>query len=449
MNISFDNSAKVSGILTVVVEEADYKEKLEKSLKNYRKTLNIPGFRKGMAPMSIIKRQYEKPLMYDVINQAVGEQIYKYLKDNNLPVLGEPLPTNEKVDLEQPAPYTFTFDVALAPDLKAELTADDTIPYYNIEIEDKVLNDQIDLNASRSGKYSSADDYQTGDMIKGTITELDATGAAKENGISVEGAVLLPAYIKVEEQKNLFEGAKCGSAVTFNPKKAYPESVVEIKSLLKISEEQVADLTSDFSFQINEISRYTKAPIDSELFKSVFPNDEIADEATFRTKIAESLKPQFEANSDFRFITDVRKYLENKVGEVSYADDLMKRIMLSNNKDKDMSYVETNYAASVKELTWHLIKEQLVKANDIKLEQDDIKATAMEAARAQFAQYGMNNVPDAYLESYAEDIMKKSESIDYLVERTIDRKLTEVLKKVVTLDEKTVTFEDFNKMAAE
>ena len=448
MKISFENPDKVNGLLTLTVEEADYKENVEKTLKNYRKKANVPGFRPGMVPMGMIKRQFGTTAKVDEINKLLGEQIYKYVKDNNIQMLGEPLPSDkqEPVDMEKEAPYTFMFDIAVAPEFKAELTGDDTIDYYTITVDDKIIDQQIDVFASRAGHYDKVEDYQANDMLKGDIRELDENGNTKEGGITVEGAVLMPEYIKVEDQKKLFDGAKLGDIITFNPKKAYPESDIELSSLLKMKKEDVAVLTADFSYQITEISRYVKAEVNQELFDQVYGKDVIKDEKDFREKIAEGLKAQFAVDSDFKFIQDVRKYLVDKVGALTYPDALLKRIMLNNNKDKGEEFVEKNYEQSIKELTWHLIKEQLVKANGIKIEDADIEETAKEAAKAQFAQYGMNNIPEEYIENYAKDMLKKREYIDSFVDRSIDRKLTEILKNVVKLENKTATLEEFNKM---
>ena len=448
MKISFENPDKVNGLLTLTVEEADYKENVEKTLKNYRKKANVPGFRPGMVPMGMIKRQFGTTAKVDEINKLLGEQIYKYVKDNNIQMLGEPLPSDKQgpVDMEKEAPYTFVFDIAVAPEFKAELTGDDTIDYYTITVDDKIIDQQIDVFASRAGHYDKVEDYQANDMLKGDIRELDENGNTKEGGITVEGAVLMPEYIKVEDQKKLFDGAKLGDIITFNPKKAYPESDIEVSSLLKMKKEEVADLTADFSYQITEISRYVKAEVNQELFDQVYGKDVIKDEKDFREKIAEGLKAQFAVDSDFKFIQDVRKYLVDKVGALTYPDALLKRIMLNNNKDKGEEFVEKNYEQSIKELTWHLIKEQLVKANGIKIEDADIEETAKEAAKAQFAQYGMNNIPEEYIENYAKDMLKKREYIDSFVDRSIDRKLTEILKNVVKLENKTATLEEFNEM---
>lgn len=448
MKISFENPDKVNGLITLTVEEADYKENVEKTLKNYRKRANVPGFRPGMVPMGMIKRQFGTTAKVDEINKLLGEEIYKYVKDNNIQMLGEPLPSDkqEPVDLEKEAPYTFMFDIAVAPEMNAELNGDDTIDHYTITVDDDVVNRQIDMFASRAGSYDKVEEYQEHDMLKGDLRELDENGNTKEGGLTVEGAVLMPEYIKVDDQKKLFDGCKLGDIITFNPKKAYPESDIEVSSLLKIKKEEVVDMNSDFSYQITEISRFVKAEVNQELFDQVFGKDAVKSEEEFRGKIAEGLKAQFAVDTDFKFIQDVRKYMENKVGTLTYPDALLKRIMLNNNKDKGQEFVDKNYEQSVKELTWHLIKEQLVKANGIKIDDADIKETAKEAARAQFAQYGMTNIPEEYIDNYATDMLKKKEYVDSFVDRSIDRKLTEALKKVVKLNEKTATLDEFNKL---
>lgn len=451
MKISFENPDKVNGLLTLTVEEADYKDKVEKTLKDYRKKANIPGFRPGQVPMGMIKRQFGTSVKVDEINKLLGEQIYKYVNDNNIKMLGEPMPSEKQtpVDMEAAAPYTFMFDIAVAPEFKVSLTGDDTIDYYTIDVDDALIDRQVEMFASRSGHYDKAEEYQPNDMLKGDIRELDENGNTKEGGITVEGAVMMPEYIKVDDQKKLFEGAKPGDIITFNPKKAYPDNDVEVSSLLKIKKEEVAELTSDFSYQVIEISRFVKAEVNQELFDQVYGKDAVKDEKEFRGKIADGLKNQLAADSDYKFIVDVRKYLEDKVGALTYPDAMLKRIMLNNNKDKGQEFVDKNYDMSIKELTWHLIKEQLVADNGIKINDEDLKDTAKEAARAQFAQYGMNNIPEEYVENYAADMLKKKEYTDSLIDRSIDRKLTSVLKGVVKLNGKNVSLDEFNKMMSE
>lgn len=449
MNITFENPDKVSGVLTFVIEEADYQEDVNAQLKKYRKQANIPGFRPGQAPMGMIKRQVGAQVKVDVINKLVGEKLYDYVKENKINMLGEPMPHlgEEPVDLDAPAPYTLKFDIAVAPEFKAELSKDDKIAYYNIAVDDKLVDQQIEAFASRAGSYQKVDEYQDNDMLKGDLRELNEDGSTKEGGITVSEASMLPSYITVEEQKALFNGAKVGDIITFNPKKAYPTSNVEISSLLKISKEEAANVTADFSFQVTEISRYTKHAIDKELFDMVYGDGNVKDEADFRAKVVAGIQDQMNQNADFRLLQDVRTYVESKIGEVKYADELMKRIMLANNKDKGAEYVDKNYEASIKELTWSLAKNQIVEALGIKIEDADVKAAAIDMTRMQFAQYGMNSVPEEYLTQYAEEMLKKPEQVDTFINIAVDRKLMVALKDVVTLETKEISFEDFQKLA--
>ena len=448
MNISLENPEKVSGVLTLVVEEADFAGDVEKQLKDYRKKANVPGFRPGQAPLGLIKRQVGAQVKVDVINRLVGEKLYEYIKENKINMLGEPMPHlgEEPVDLDAAAPYTLKFDIAIAPEFKAELSDKDTIVYYDITTDDSIVDKQIEAFASRSGSYQKVDEYQDNDMIKGDIRELNEDGSAKEGGITVSQASMLPTYIKVDEQKSLFQGCKVGDIIVFNPKKAYPESNIEISSLLKVSKEEAENITADFSFQVTEISRYQKHAIDQDLFDQVYGEGNVKDEADFRAKVTEGIKEQMVQNADFRFLQDVRTYVEGKIGEVKYADDLMKRIMLANNKDKGMEYVEKNYEASIKELTWSLAKNQIVEAQKIKVDDADVKAVAIDVTRMQFAQYGMTSVPEEYLEQYAEGMLKNREQVDNLVNAAVDRKLMAALKDVVKLDKKTISFEEFGKL---
>lgn len=449
MNITFENPDKVSGVLTFVIEEADYQEDVNAQLKKYRKQANIPGFRPGQAPMGMIKRQVGAQVKVDVINKLVGEKLYDYVKENKINMLGEPMPHlgEEPVDLDAPAPYTLKFDIAVAPEFKAELSKDDKIAYYNIAVDDKLVDQQIEAFASRAGSYQKVDEYQDNDMLKGDLRELNEDGSTKEGGITVSEASMLPSYITVEDQKALFNGAKVGDIITFNPKKAYPTSNVEISSLLKISKEEAENVTADFSFQVTEISRYTKHAIDKELFDMVYGDGNVKDEADFRAKVVAGIQDQMNQNADFRLLQDVRTYVENKIGEVKYADELMKRIMLANNKDKGAEYVDKNYEASIKELTWSLAKNQIVEALGIKIEDADVKAAAIDMTRMQFAQYGMNSVPEEYLTQYAEEMLKKPEQVDTFINIAVDRKLMVALKDVVTLETKEISFEDFQKLA--
>ena len=453
MNISFEAPDKINGLMTITLEKDDYQGEVEKTLKDYRKRANVPGFRPGMTPMGLIKRQYGAAVKVDVVNKMLGEKLYEYVRENKIQMLGEPLPSDkqETLDFEGDAPLTFKFDIAVAPEFEAKLSGKDKIDYYNITVDDKLIDQQVEMYQQRAGHYDKVESYdaEQRDMLKGDLRELDADGNVKEGGITVADAVLMPQYMKVDDQKKLFDGAKLGDIITWNPRKAYPESDVEVSSLLKILKEDVKDHEGDFTYQITEISRYVKAEVNQQLFDQTFGEGNVKDEKEFRQKISDMISQQFKSDSDYKFLLDIRKHMEKKVGKLEFPEALLKRVMLNNNKDKGEKFVEENFEASIKELGWHLIKEQLVAAQEIKVEDNDLKNVAKEAARAQFAQYGMSNVPDEYLENYAAEMLKKRENVDGLVDRAVDVKLTEALKGVVKLNEKDITLEDFQKMLQE
>ena len=450
MNIQFEAPDKVNGLMTITLESADYQPEVEKTLKDYRKRANIPGFRPGQAPMGMIKRQFGTSVKVDVVNKMLGEKLYGYVQDNKIQMLGEPLPSEqqEQLDFEGDKPLVFKFDIAVAPEFKAELTEKDKIDFYDIKVEDKLVDQQVEMYQSRAGQYEKAEtfDPEQRDMLKGDLRELDAKGNVKDGGIEVSEAMLMPQYMKADDQKKLFNGCKLGDVITWNPRKAYPESDIELSSLLKIEKDQVSEHTGDFTYQITEISRFVKAPVDQTLFDQTFGEGAVKDEKEFRQKIADQISQQFQSDSDYKFLLDVRAYMEKKVGKLEFPETILKRVMLSKNQDKGADFVEKNFDGSIKELAWHLIKEQLVEARGIKVDNDDLKAVAKEAARAQFAQYGMSNVPDEYLENYANDMLKKKENIDGIVDRAVDTKLTAALKGVVKLNKKAVTMEEFQEL---
>ena len=448
MKVSFENPDKVNGFMTIVVEENDYKDNVEKALKDYRKKANIPGFRPGNAPMGMIKKQYGEYLKLDAINKIVGEELYKYIQDNKIAMLGEPLPSakQEPQDLETEPPYTFYFDIAIAPEFKVALSGKDKIAYYDINVDDATIDKQVDIFASRTGQYTKAESYQKNDMLKGDLRELDEQGNTKEGGITVEQTVMMPEFIKVEEQQKLFADAKVGDVIVFNPRKAYPENDSEIAAMLKIKREEIAQHEGDFSYQITEISRFEKATVDQALFDQIYGEGEVKSLEEFRKKIAEGIKEQTVTDCDYKFLLDVRAHLEKKIGDLTFPDEILKRVMLNNNKERGEEFVEKNYEASIKQLTWHLIKEQLVATYEIKVEDKDVKEAAKESARIQFAQYGMIQVPEEYVDNYVEEMFKNKENVTAFVDRAVDLKLIEALKNVVKLDTKVVTLDEFNKI---
>ena len=449
MNVSLQNIDKVSALLTVKLEKADYQERVDKALKHLRQKAQMPGFRPGMVPMGLVKKMYGKSVLAEEVNKLLSETVYKYIQDNKVNILGEPLPNEEKqpaIDFDTMEEFEFLFDIALAPEFKVEVSKDDKVDYYDIEVTDEMVNNQVKAYTQRNGKYEQVETYAENDLLKGLLAELDEEGNTKEGGIQVEGAVMMPAYMKNDEQKAIFANAKVNDVLVFNPHTAWDGNPAELASLLKIDKEAAAEMKSNFSYQVEEITRFVEGELNQDIFDQVFGEGNVKTEEEFRAKVKEVIANQFVADSDYKFLIDLRKVLTDKIGKLEFPDALLKRIMRLNNPDKDEKFVEDNYDKSIEELTWHLIKEQLVKANDIKVEQKDIADMAKEATRAQFAQYGMLSVPDEILENYSNEMLKKKESVEGLVNRVVETKLATALKPQVTLENKAISAVDFNKM---
>lgn len=447
MKVSFDCPDKINGLLTITVEEGDFKDEVENQLKQYRKQANVPGFRRGMAPIGLIRRQFGTSVKMDAVNKIVGQEIDKYITDNKIDMLGTPLPSEkqEPVEIEKDAPYTFMFDVAVAPQFDIELTDKDTVDYYDVTVDDKLVDKQVEGFAQRFGQNTETEEYLDGDTLKGDIRELDEQGNTKEGGLTVEGAFITPNYLNDDDQKKLFAGAKVGDIITFNPYKAYNGSA-QVASLLKVEREEKENYKGDFSYQVTSVQHFQAHAVDQELFDMVYGKDNVKDEADFRAKIQEGLHQQLTVDQDYRLLQDLRKYAEDKVGQLTFPDALLKRVMKLNNKDKDDEFIDKNYEPSIKELTWSLIRNKLAEKAAVKVGDDDVKAVAREVARAQFAQYGMTNIGDEYIDNYANEILKQGNAAQQFAERAVDEKLTASLKAVVTLNHKAISIDEFNEM---
>jgi trigger factor len=352
------------------------------------------------------------------------------------------------LDFDSEDEFEFLFDIALAPEFQVEFTDKDELNYYTIGVTDEIVDAQVKIYSQRHSKYEKVESYQDNDMLKGTITEFDENGNSKEGGIRIENeVVLMPNYIKGEEQKTLFSNAKLNDTIVFNPHKAYEGDGAEIASLLKVEKNKASEITSDFGFQIQEITRYMAGELNQEFFNGIYGEDVVKTEEEFRAKVKEDIIARNLVESDYKFMADVRKLLLEKVGSsMQFSEKLLKRIFLLNVKDKGEEYVNEHYDDSIKALKWQLIKEKLASANNIKVEETEISDAAKETAKTQFAQYGMISIPTDVMDSYAKEMMNKEEAVNNLANRVIENKLVAALKTQITLINQTVTPEEFDKL---
>ena len=432
----------LQAVLTLTIEPADYQEAVQKELKQIRQKANIPGFRPGMVPVGLVKKMYGKGVLADVLNKVVGEQLSKYIDEQKLQVLGDPLPNNEQtpeMDLDNQDTFTFAFDIAVAPEFDAKLNGHNKLTQYVIEVTDEMVEKQVQSYAERFGDYKSVEEVQDGDMLKGLLTE------QKENGIVKEDAILMPGYMNDEAQKALFNQAKKGDVITFNPAQAYG-SEVELSSMLSISKEEAKEITSDFTFEIKEITRHEAAAIDGELFAKVYGENTIKDEADFRARVKGEIEANMAEDAKYKFGLDAKAAIMKKMDGLQFPEAFLKRWVLATNEKMTQEQLDKDFPQMLAELKWHLAKDQLMKAYDIKVEKEDVEAYAKEVARMQFMQYGLMHVEDEYLNNFAQEMLKKEDQLRGIVERVAENKIYDAVRGAAKVEEQTISHEDFGKL---
>lgn len=440
MQINQSELKDLVAVVTLTIEPADYQEEVAKQLKEVRHKAQMPGFRPGMVPAGLVKKMYGKGILADVLNKLVGENLQKHIEDNKLNVLGDPLPSEQspKIDLDNEDSYTFMFDIAVAPEFDAKLTGKNKLTEYVIDVTDEMVNNQIQSYCARFGEYSQAEEVAEGDIVKGIAKQVDGE-------IVKEDAILNPAYMKQKTQQKKFIGAKAGAVITFNPTKAFG-SEVEVSSLLGISKEQAEALTSDFTFEIKEITRHTDAAIDGELFAKVYGENTIKDEAEFRAKVRAEIEANMAEDSKYKFGLDAKEAIMKKMEKIEFPVDFLKRWVLATNEKMTAEELEKDFDKMLEELKWHLAKDQLMKEYKIDVQKEDVEAYAKEVARMQFMQYGLMHIDDQYLTNYANEMLKNENQLRGIVERVAENKIYEALKGVAKIEQKKISHEDFGRL---
>ncbi len=451
MNIERKNIDEVSATITLQIEKNDYQEKVEKTLRNYRQKANIPGFRPGNIPASLVKKMYGKAVLAEEVNKLISEKLFGYIRENDIRILGEPLPSlteQKEIDFDTQDSFEFVFDIGIAPEFEMELSKKESAPFYDIQVDEKMLENAVKSYTERFGSYNQADEVEEADVLKGELLELNADGKVNEEGIKAAEAVLSPKYMKDDVQKALFAGAKKEGVVVFNPKKAF-ENETEISSLLKISKEEAKELTADFQLTIKEITRFKEAELNQELFDKAFGEGTVKSEEEFKQKLTEEIKTSLTVDSDYKFMIDAREMLVKKLENVQFPDEFLKRWLLVTDENKTEKIVEEQYPKMIKELKWHLIKEKIAKDKEIKIEDADLIAFAKKVAQAQFAQYGMMGLPDDMLENYAKEMLKKEDAVRNMVDRVMDEKILAIVKSSIKLNTKKISLDNFNNLFKE
>ncbi|MCQ2350680.1 MAG: trigger factor [Paludibacteraceae bacterium] len=447
MNVLQNNQDAVNATLLVTVTPADYNPAVEKAIKDYRKKAQMPGFRPGTVPASLIKKRFGTSFLAEEVNKLISEALYKHITDNKIDILGEPLPTvgYQTPELIEGNEFAFSFDIAIAPALDLELTKKDKLTYYKIDVDKKMIDQQTASYRGRFGKYVKAEKTEDKDVIKGNLVELDEKGNVKEGGVSVEDAMVSPTYMRNADEQKKCAGKKIGESFDFNPAKAFDSSEVELASLLKIEKEAAKNFKSDVRFTIKEITRYEQAEMNQEFFDNCFGKDAVKSAEEFEARIKADLEKQFVSDSDIKFILDMKALVIKGLKNVKFPEDFLKRWLKETNKDMTDEKIAAEFSKLLDDLKWQLYTDKTAKAANVKVEEADVKAVAKRQALAQFAQYGMLSVPDDIIDNYVKEMLANKDGKKTATERAFENKVMDVLKEKVTISDKTVSFEEFNK----
>lgn len=444
MNVTMEKVDAVNGVITVSLAENDYQEKVKKELKQIGMRYPEKGFRPGHVPAGLLQKKYGKEVLVDVVNREISESLSKHISDNKLNVLGEPLLSNaEDINFDTDKDFTFKFEVGFAPEIDLTIDKKIAIPYYNIEVDDDMVNKQDEALKRRFGKQVAGEEVDDTALVKGSMVEVDEKGAEKEDGIKVESTVLSPQYFKSDDQKALFIGKKVGDEIVFNPSATCEGNTSELASMLNVDKEQ-ANTQSDFKITIKEILVVKDAEHNQEFFDGVFGKDAVKTEEEYTAKLKEMIAIQLKSDSNYRFTIDTQKVLKDKVGSLELPSAFLKKWLLKQNDKHTPETIDDDFAKMVPEIEWQLIKEKIVKDCNIKVEDDDLLVVAKLIAQQQFAQYGMSNIPEDVIERYAKEILENKDYRPSIVERAVEEKIYNAIRSSVKVEEKTVPVAEFN-----
>ena len=448
MNVNYAKLDNVNGEITVTLEEKDYADKVEKSLKEISKHRPEPGFRPGHTPMGLLRKKYGQAVKYDVINKEVGDAVFNYIKDENLRVLGNPVPVkNDDFKLED-KDFTFKFKVGVAPEIDTHINKDLTIPFYTITVTDEMVDNEDKQFRQRFGQQVSGEAVEPNALVKGVMTELDENGQPKEGGIVVENGIVAPSYFKDKAQEALFDGKKVGESVVFNPAATCEGSETELSSMLNIDKADCANHYGDFKMDIKDIIVVKPAELDQEYFDNLFGKDKVHNEEEYRSALKEMIANALRNDSFYRFTIDAKQDVIKAVGEIELPVEVLQQYLMQSDEKFTPENVAESFAAMRPQLEWDLIAEAIAKQFEIKVEEEDLLNLAKATAQQQFAQYGMANVPEETLEKYAKEILSDEKARRRMIDQALDFKIFNAIRDNVTLDNKDVTIDEFRALFA-
>lgn len=447
MNITQEKIDDLNAVLTIKINQEDYQPKVEKAIKDQAKKAKLPGFRPGMVPAAHIKRMYGKSILVDEINHLLSDSLNNYITDNQLEVLGQPLPKaddDRQFNWDFTEDYEFNYELGLAPEFELSFSAEDHVPQFVVKVDDETLQARI-KNIRRSyGKMTNPDVSADDDVLYSELKQLSPDGSVFEGGISNTTSVRLD-QITDEEVKSSLTGLKKGDVVTFDINKAFDNDAAKIAGLLKIDEETAADLRSNFELTVKNVNRLEESDLNQEFFDKVFGPDVVHDEEQFRVKITEEVEAMMAQDADRKLQDDLYQYSLQKVN-FDLPDEFLKRWLKTTNEKLTDQELEDGYSDFAKNLKWTLIENKIVKDNNIEIKYEDVFQTAKQRLDAQFRMYSQQALDEEQLGQYTVQFLQNKDSANKIFEEVKAIKVFDYLKTVVTLDRKEIDNTQFKKL---
>jgi trigger factor len=447
MNITKENIDALNAVLKIKIEKPDYEDKVETVLKDYRKKATIKGFRPGMVPIGLIKKMYGKAVLIDEINKIVTENIQKYITDEKLEILGDPLPKvdeQDKIDFDTQQDFTFSFELGLTPVFELKLSKKNKVDQYEIIVDEKIRSQYLENYTRRYGELKKAEQIEEKDVVKGRIEAIDENGNVIPEGPSVEETSLGIDIIKDEKIKKEFIGKNIHNTIDFNLKKAFPNDT-EIAGILHKKKEDVANLGANYRFTVNEISRFYPAELGKELFNKIFGEGVIDSEEEFMKKIEEEIVANLKRESDFKLMMDIKNMTMEKT-DFQLPEEFLKKWLLRVNEKSTAEQIEKEFDSFSKDLKWQLIRNKVARDNEVKISEEELQKEAENITRYQFQQYGLFYTTDEQIANYAKETLKRDEDAKRIADKILDEKVILLIKELVKLEDKSVTTEEFNKL---
>ena len=449
MKITQSKVKNMMSSIIVEVEESDYIEKVDAALKKYRKDAVIPGFRKGKTPMSIISKQYKVSIVVDEVNKMIQDQLYKHITDKKVRVLGSPMPmSSEEIDWVNSVDFKFEYEIGLAPEFDVKLSGKDSLDYYNIKAEEKLVDNYCTDIAKRYGKMSNPEVSEKGDMVFCAINQLDVNGVLMKNGISNDATVSIDVIEDKKNQKK-FLGLKKDDNLTLNVVSTFTNQT-DLAAMLNISADELKGLVSeDFQFTVKQVNRLAPSELNEELFAKVYKEESIKDVKIFKAKIKEEAENSFIVESDRMLKNDVVTFFVNKT-KLKLPDEFLKRWLVKTSENPlTMEQVEQEYDMYSKSLKWQLIENKILEEHEIKINNEDLLEHTKKMVAFQMKQYGQASTDEKQLLDISENILKNDDERKKISDQLFDERTLVIYKEIFKLKNKSISYDDFVKLASE